>query len=117
MKNLQNIGIGIDIVDVSRFKLIPYETKTVFYKKIFTKSEIAYCLRYKDAYRHFAAKFAIKEATIKSISKKINLIDIETLHKKQKPAVKLRRYENYSFLVSVSHDAGMAVAMVLSFSK
>ncbi|MBM3911188.1 MAG: holo-ACP synthase [Thaumarchaeota archaeon] len=117
MKNLPNIGIGIDIVDVNRFKKIPYAGKTTFYKKIFTKSEIDYCLKYKDAYRHFAAKFAIKEATIKSISKKIPLSNIETLHIKQKPTVKLKKHNDYSFLVSVSHDADMAAAVVLSSPK
>lgn len=117
MKDLKGVGIGIDIVDVNRFKKIPYVKKTTFYKKIFLKSEIDYCLRYKDNYRHFAAKFAIKEATIKSVQKKINLLDVETLYIKQKPTIKIRGDDDHLFLVSVSHDAGVAVAVVLCFPK
>lgn len=117
MKGLQNIGIGIDIVDVSRFKKITYASKTAFYNKIFTKSEIDYCLGYKDPYQHFAGIFAIKEATIKSVQKKISLLNIEIIHIKNKPTINLKNNNDYSFLVSVSHDAGMALAVVLSFSK
>ena len=108
MKNTQNIGIGIDVIDVNRFKKIPYVKKTTFYTKNFTKSEIDYCLRYRDSYLHFAAKFAIKEATVKSMKKKLNLLDIETSHIKQKPTIKLRGDNNHSFLVSVSHEIGRA---------
>ena len=68
---LENFGIGIDIVDINRFKEIPYKEKITFYEKIFDKKEIEYCLQFKDPYPHFAGKFAVKEAVIKSINDKI----------------------------------------------
>ena len=112
-----NICIGIDICDVEKFREIPFKSKPGFYKKLFNDSEIKYCLKYKNHFEHFAAKFAIKEATVKSIQKKLSLLDIETLHIKKKPTIRIRENTEYSFMVSVSHDAGMAVAVVLSFSK
>lgn len=112
---LNNIGIGIDIVDVGKFKQIPFESKPNFYKKIFNPSEIKYCLKYKNYYEHFAGKFAIKEAVTKSIPDRISMINIETYHVKLKPYVRLKKLENkYSFYVSVSHENNLAVAVVIS---
>ena len=112
---LNNIGIGIDIVDVGKFKQIPFELKPNFYKKIFNPSEIKYCLKYKNYYEHFAGKFAIKEAVKKSIPDRISMIDIETYHMKSKPHVRLKKLENkYSFYVSVSHENNLSVAVVIS---
>lgn len=110
------IGIGIDIVDIEKFNEIKFEKKPEFYKKIFSPSEISYCLKYKNPYERFAGKFAIKEATIKSIKENISLINIETSHIKSKPNVKiLKNKKNYEFNVSVSHEKKIAVAVVISF--
>ena len=115
---LNNISIGIDIVDVKRFKQIPFKSKPGFYKKLFHKSEINYCLKYKNSYEHFAGKFAIKEAVIKSIPDKISMIDIQTYHVKSKPNVRLRKlHDKYTFRVSLSHERDLAIAVVISESK
>lgn len=112
---MKGVGIGIDIVDVEKFKEIPFESKPIFYKKLFTKSEIKYCLKYKNYFEHFAAKFAIKEATKKSIHDKIPMIEIETYHIRSKPQIRLKKLsKKYSFYVSVSHEKNLAVAIVLS---
>ena len=111
---IDNLNMGIDIVEVQRFQKISYDKNKKFYNKIFNKSEIDYCLKFKDSYRHFAGKFAIKEATKKSLSKKISLLQIETSHMKNKPVVKIKDSTDYSFLVSLSHEKTMAVAVVLS---
>jgi holo-[acyl-carrier protein] synthase len=109
-------GIGIDIVDVEQFSKIPFESKPNFYRKIFTPSEIRYCLKYKNPYERFAGKFAIKEAVKKSIPYNIAILDIETYHVKSRPQVKLRKKlrTTYSFSVSVSHEKNLAVAVVIS---
>ena len=102
-------------MDVKRFKQIPFKSKPGFYKKLFHKSEINYCLKYKNSYEHFAGKFAIKEAVIKSIPDKISMINIETYHVKSKPHVKIKNLKkNYLFQVSLSHENDITVAIVLS---
>lgn len=111
------MGIGIDIVDANRFKKIPYMKKKEFYKKIFTKSEIDYCLSFKDNYIHFAGKFAVKEALVKSISKKVKLIHIKTSHSNSSPIVSIDSNKQYAFLVSISHEANLAVAVVISIKR
>lgn len=111
---IEKLGIGIDVVEIKRFETIPYHSNPRFYKKIFHLSEIKYCLKYKDPAKHFAGKFAIKEAVKKSISDKIDLLDIETLHSNQKPVVKLKDNRKYRFHISVSHEDTIAIAVVIS---
>jgi len=114
---IENIGIGIDICDVDKFREIPYKSKPGFYKKLFNNSEIKYCLRYKNYSEHFAAKFAIKEAVKKSITDKIAMIDIETYNVETKPNVRLRKLcGKYVFRVSLSHEKDLAIAVVISES-
>ena len=55
-------GIGVDIVEICRFKKIKYNLKPSFYKKLFKQNEIDYCLKFKNPYEHFAGKFALKES-------------------------------------------------------
>ncbi len=112
---IEKFGIGIDITNISKFENISFTEKLEFYKKIFLKSEIDYCLKFKNPYERFAGKFAIKEATIKSINEKINMIDIETFHSNNKPAIRINKNKiRYNFLVSISHDEKTAVAVVIS---
>ena len=111
---IENFGIGIDIVEINRFRSIPYDINPRFYKKIFSPSEIKYCLKYKDHARRFAAKFSIKEATKKSIRENISFLEIQTSHLNSKPIVKLRNCKKYRFLTSVSHENDLAVAVVIS---
>ena len=96
---IEDFGIGIDIIDVNRFRDIPYEKKTSFYNNIFNKNEISYCLKFKDPYPHFAGKFAIKEAVIKSINKNKSLLNIITNHINKKLTVIIAEKNEYKFLL------------------
>ena len=112
---IKNLGIGIDIIEVSRFRKKQYEENKNFYKKIFVKSEINYCLKFKNSAERFAGKFALKEALIKSIDKKIRFSEIETSHLKSKPVVRIKKSEEkYNFIASLSHENDFAVAVVIS---
>ena len=114
-KLLENIGIGTDIVEVKRFRNKEFKKNQIFYTKIFTKSETEYCKKFKDPYLHFAGKFALKEALIKSIDRKIRFSEIETSHLKSKPIVRIKKYrEKYNFIASLSHENDFAVAVVIS---
>lgn len=121
-------GIGIDMVEVSRVKksLLKYAEK--FEKKLFTFSEIDYCRGKADPNKHFAARFAVKEAALKSlgtgISDGIGWKDIEVVNDPDsgKPRLKIsgRAKEVYDSLglttihISISHDAGFAIAQAIA---
>ena len=113
---LDNFGIGVDIVKISRFKDKPFLSNKNFYKKIFSDSEIKYCLKYKDHAQHFSGKFAVKEALIKSVNEKVSLREINTSHKNSKPIVKVKSSLNkkYNFIISISHENDFAIAVVIS---
>jgi holo-[acyl-carrier protein] synthase len=113
---IETMGIGIDIIKVNKFRNMPFEKESLFYKKIFLPSEIKYCLKYTSPYEHFAGKFAIKEAVKKSINEKIPMLSIETSHSNSKPTVTLlgNWQKKYQFLASISHEKEFAVGMIVS---
>ena len=113
---IEKDGIGIDIIDVERFRKKIFKQNIKFYQRIFLESEIKYCLRFKSPYEHFAGKFALKESVIKSIPDKISFLDIQTSHSKYGPIISLlgKKAKKYSFLCSISHEKKFAVAVVIS---
>lgn len=113
----KKIGIGIDIVDIERFKKLPQSKYPEFYNKIFLRSEIEYCNKFKNPFEHFAGKFALKEAVKKSIKKKISFLNIETYHSKNMaPKIRIigNHSKNYNLIASISHEQKFAIAVVFS---
>ena len=65
--------VGVDIVDISRFRKMPYSNHRRFYDRVFTPAEVAYCSLSGNPAQHFAATFAGKEAVYKAVSKRLNI--------------------------------------------
>lgn len=105
-------GIGIDIVNVNRFRKKPYTKNKTFYNKIFSDSEIKYCLSKKDPYIHFSGKFAAKESLIKALGIKIELKNIIIVNQNDGSVkVKSNLFSNKVVLVSISHEKDYAIAL------
>lgn len=88
------IGIGIDVVEVSRIKSSLDEFGEKFLTKIFTEAEREYCQKQKTPEIHLAARFAAKEAIAKAfgtgIGKDVGWLDMEiTRRASGEPEVKL----------------------------
>lgn len=113
MKERGIFGIGVDTVDIGCFRNLPYKKNKSFYEKIFTKGEIDYCLKKQDPYPSFAARFAAKEAVIKSLPNKFksakSFRSIEVLMRGKKP--RIRNYKN--IFISLSHEKEKAIAFVI----
>jgi len=62
------IGIGIDIIEISRIKKSIEKFGNHFLEKIFTPGEIEYCESKASKYQHYAARFSAKEAVSKAMS-------------------------------------------------
>ena len=60
------VGIGIDLVDCARIESSIARFGDRFLQRIFTEGEIAYAQSMKFPARHFAARFAAKEALSKA---------------------------------------------------
>jgi holo-[acyl-carrier protein] synthase len=59
-------GTGIDIIEIGRIKNSIQKYSDRFKNKIFTQKEIDYCHSQADPAKHFAARFTVKEAVLKS---------------------------------------------------
>lgn len=118
------IGLGVDIEAVSRFRKMDVVKYRKFYHRVFTKTEIKYCLSKSDPYPHFAARFAAKEAAMKASSAYLRLFfrDIAVGNAKNgMPVLKIlgkkrtelrNKIHDFFFLLSLSHTEDNAVAVV-----
>jgi len=59
-------GLGVDIVEIERFKSA-MERHPGLINRVFTRKEQDYCFSRKIPYRHFAVRFASKEAVLKAL--------------------------------------------------
>ncbi|MBI2429534.1 MAG: holo-ACP synthase [Ignavibacteriales bacterium] len=62
------IGIGVDIIEISRIKSSIDRYGDSFLRKLFTENEIKYCSSRQFPTQHYAARFAAKEAFAKAVS-------------------------------------------------
>ena len=108
-------GIGIDIIEIERIKESVAKFDKIFLEKIYTKTELDYCLSKKNKYQHLAARFAAKEAIAKALatgwSQGFRWKDVEIYNEKSgMPNVKLSgNLENFlgndkSLKITMSHS-------------
>lgn len=116
------IGIGVDLIDVTRFESIIYKWKQRFLRRVFTDKEISYCNTKKHPAQRFATRYAAKEAFIKALfprgQKGIRLKDIEIDQRENRPVVNLngrvkeladkRKIKDIHLMVSHDGDYGIA---------
>lgn len=116
-------GTGIDIVEIERIKEAYLRHKERFLERIFTQKEREYCLSFYEPYPQLAVRFAAKEALAKAlgtgIGKALSWQDIEvTKDALGKPLIHLHgeakvRFNNPSFMLSMSHCRSYAIAHIL----
>lgn len=66
LKNFVTPGVGVDVVDCGRMKLALERTPRIR-KRLFTPDEISYCEKFRFYERHYAARWAAKEAVTKAL--------------------------------------------------
>jgi len=119
-------GIGTDIVATSRFQRFLDEDNNSILKRLFTQSERDACCNRKDSASCLAARFAAKEAFIKALGTGlrdgISWQDMEVSNDALgKPGLRLsgktaelsQVQKLTGMHLSLSHDGGHAVAMVV----
>jgi len=119
------IGIGIDVVENTRFRSILSNNKLDNVEKHFTTEEVVYCTEKKDSYKYFSGTFAVKEAVFKALQlqweKGFSWRDIVVKRFNGIPEVKLSGYTGTrakslgvrNIFVSISHSNEYAIAMVI----
>jgi holo-[acyl-carrier protein] synthase len=121
--NLPILGIGIDVIEIDRFRKSMETYSERLLLRLFTEKERAYCGKYRDPVPHFAVRFAGKEAIAKALGcgfgKKLSWQDLEIFNDASgKPEVhcsdKLNEeFNSPSILLSLSHSRISATAVAL----
>ncbi|HIJ96909.1 MAG TPA: holo-[acyl-carrier-protein] synthase [Desulfuromonadales bacterium] len=119
-------GIGVDIAAISRFQRFLVENNSALLIRLFSENELNTCGKRTDAASCLAARFAAKEAFMKALGTGLrdglSWHDIEVRNDELgKPELLLsgRAQELFttrqlqSALLSLSHDGGQAIAMVV----
>ena len=93
MRTLEEVGLGVDIVEIERMRAILNRTPS-FRKKVFSEDEQIYCDGKGMPEIHYAMRFAAKEAVLKALgtgfSEGIGARDVEVVRNaKGKPSVAL----------------------------
>ena len=122
------IGVGTDIVNINRLKLI-IKKNSSFKKRIFSPKEINYCEKKKNNISCFAKRFAAKEAFAKSLGtgfrNDLNFKDISVVNdklgkpsffitKKIKNMIKKKfKTSSFNFFLSISDEKKYSIAFVI----
>ena len=117
------IGIGCDLIEVDRIEQIIERHGDRFLAKTFTDEERAYCTTLKFPHKHYAARWAAKEAVAKAFStgfgEHLDWTSISVYHgERQEPLIRLdakatallRDVGGTGVLISLSHTETHAMA-------
>jgi holo-[acyl-carrier protein] synthase len=99
-------GIGVDVVDVDRMKFALERTPRIR-QRLFTEAEITYCEKFRFAERHYAGRWAAKEAVTKALG--CGLIQwngVEVVRRRrQAPTVRIfGKIERFADMVGVREE-------------
>lgn len=127
--NDSRVGLGVDVIDISRFRNVCKRTPS-FIKKMFSEAEIKFCNKFKDPIPHLAVRFAAKEAAVKALevgfNNGIGFRDIEVVNEASgKPYLQFRgealecvqRKGIVDFPISLSHTNLDAICCALALTK
>jgi holo-[acyl-carrier protein] synthase len=116
-------GIGIDISEIERIRQAIDRFGDHFTTKIFTDDEIRYCRSSATPWRHFAARFAAKEALSKALAtgntgdfewKNAEVIsDTTGVHTFRLHNATEKRLEGCSVFLTLSYSTHSVVAAVI----
>lgn len=121
------LGIGTDLVDIDRFRTVLARTPSIA-DRLFRPAERAYAEQARDPAARLAARFAAKEATLKSLGLGLggmNLADIEVVRTDDgRPALRLHGAAVAvaatagadRFLLTISHTDSLAQATVVALA-
>jgi len=113
------IGIGNDIIEIERIKGVIERHGQRFLDRLFTKKEQIYCQKAKEPYRHYAGRFAAKEAIAKAIGTgfgpDLSWTEIEILNDPSgKPTARVKNNKSQGHvLISISHCKHYATAFCI----
>lgn len=117
------LGIGNDIIEVTRIRSSIERIGQRFLDRVFSKAEQMYCQGFQDPAPSYAARFCAKEAASKAfacgIGKDLSFLDLEVLKDRSgQPFISLsekakERLPHCQIHLSLSHCKDYATAIVI----
>jgi holo-[acyl-carrier protein] synthase len=124
---MEIVGMGVDLAEVDRVRHLLEKDGKRFRERCFTDHEWAYAHRYKDPSERLAARFAGKEAVMKSLGvgwRHVPWKDIEitgggapTVRLSGKAARRAEMIGVEKVMVTITHTGGQALVMALSLGE
>lgn len=115
---MDGADIGIDMVEIARFRHMESPAKEQFLQNTFSSIEREYCLSFADPAPHFAGTFAAKEAIKKAYGDDSVALSIFEIRREEtgKPIVWVRGERSHRIIISITHTAETACAVALKLS-
>lgn len=121
------IGIGIDIIEISRMAETIERSGDIFLKRVFSNDEMQKARLSDNPTKYYASAFAAKEAVFKALTlgwdQEVNFREIEVFRRQSgeplvrlQGAVKARANAEgcHRVLLSLSYETDLAVAMAFA---
>jgi len=112
-------GLGIDVIEIERIERAVARWGDRFLSRIYTRSELDYCLERRHPGPSLAVRFAAKEAFAKAIEDGLHpsWLEVEVAMQGPKPSLQLAErlaahLADSRIRVSLSHSNTVAVAVV-----
>jgi holo-[acyl-carrier protein] synthase len=121
------VGMGVDLAEISRVRRLLGKNAERFRARCFTDHEWEYAHRFKDPSERLAARFAGKEAVMKSLGvgwRHVPWKDIEitgggrpNVRLSGKAALRAESIGVVKVLVTITHTGNQALVMALAMSE
>jgi holo-[acyl-carrier protein] synthase len=124
------VGLGTDITEIVRIGKMIERHAEKFLNRVYTEGEIRYCQRRKEYLQHYAARWAAKEAVMKTLGtgwvRGMSWRDIEVVNDKAgKPHIVVSggaqevadRLGITQILITLSHCRAYATATAVAVSE
>lgn len=113
------LGIGIDVVDIAKFKSVMEKRGERFLKRLFTDKELSYCMAQKRPEAHLSGRLAAKVSLFKAVGRQIGFKNVEILREAGgRPIFSASLLEHECRLdVSISHTSVLAIAETIARKK
>ena len=114
------LGTGIDIIEIERIQKAVDRWGDGFLNHVFTPKEIENAQKFKFPYRHYAGRFAVKEAIFKAMGMpELSWLDVTIINDTDgKPVCHINNIQiaekfKHRLLISISHSRDYAVASAI----
>ena len=110
------LGTGIDIIEIDRIQRAVERWGDVFLQYIYTPGEIEHAGKFKFPYRHYAGRFAAKEAIFKATGiPNLTWQDVTIINDSSgKPECHFNNIEfKHRISISISHSRDYAAASAI----